>query len=59
MKHAMYLVVGLGKTGLSIARYLRRNNKPFMVFDTRKEAAGAAEFKAEFPDVPLSGAPIG
>jgi UDP-N-acetylmuramoylalanine--D-glutamate ligase len=51
MNHSLYLVAGLGKTGLSIARYLRRNNKTFVVFDTRKEAPGLAEFKAEFPDI--------
>lgn len=50
MKHSFYLVAGLGKTGLSIARYLHRKKKPFAVFDTRKEAPGLAEFKAEFPD---------
>ncbi|WP_426741232.1 hypothetical protein, partial [Pseudomonas aeruginosa] len=38
MNHSLYLVPGLGKTGLSIARYLKRNNKSFVVFDTRKEA---------------------
>lgn len=51
MSHSLYLVAGLGKTGLSIARYLHRNNKTFMVFDTRLDAPGLAEFKAEFPNV--------
>ena len=53
MNHSLYLVAGLGKTGLSIARYLHRKNKSFIVFDTRKEAPGLAEFKAEFPHVPV------
>ncbi|BCA94249.1 UDP-N-acetylmuramoylalanine--D-glutamate ligase [Legionella antarctica] len=53
MNHSLYLVAGLGKTGLSIARYLHRKNKSFIVFDTRKEAPGLAEFNAEFPDVPV------
>lgn len=53
MNHSLYLVAGLGKTGLSIARYLKRNNKSFVVFDTRKEAPGLAEFQNEFPDVPI------
>ncbi|MCL9684774.1 UDP-N-acetylmuramoyl-L-alanine--D-glutamate ligase [Legionella maioricensis] len=53
MDHSLYLVAGLGKTGLSIARYLHRNNKSFIAFDTRKEAPGLAEFNAEFPNVPV------
>ncbi|KTD37534.1 UDP-N-acetylmuramoyl-L-alanyl-D-glutamate synthetase [Legionella moravica] len=53
MNHSLYLVAGLGKTGLSIARYLHRKNKPFIAFDTRIEAPGLAEFKAEFPHIPV------
>lgn len=53
MNHSLYLVAGLGKTGLSIARYLRRNNKSFIVFDTRTAAPGLAEFRIEFPNVPI------
>ncbi|MCL5272536.1 MAG: UDP-N-acetylmuramoyl-L-alanine--D-glutamate ligase, partial [Gammaproteobacteria bacterium] len=53
MNNTLYLVAGLGKTGLSIARYLHRNHKAFVAFDTRKEAPGLAEFKAEFPDTPV------
>lgn len=51
MDSTFYLVVGLGKTGLSIARYLNRRHKPFVVFDTRKEPVGIKEFKQEFPDI--------
>ncbi|KTC76784.1 UDP-N-acetylmuramoyl-L-alanine--D-glutamate ligase [Legionella brunensis] len=51
MSQSLYLVAGLGKTGHSIAGYLRRRNQPFVVFDTRKEVAGLAEFTAEFPGV--------
>lgn len=53
MNHTLYLVAGLGKTGLSIARYLNRKNKSFVVFDTRQDAPGLEEFKAEFPDTPV------
>lgn len=53
MNHSLYLVAGLGKTGLSIARYLHRKNKSFIAFDTRIEAPGLAEFKAEFPHIPV------
>ena len=53
MNHSLHLVAGLGKTGLSIARYLHRNNKSFVAFDTRQEAPGLVEFKAEFPHIPV------
>lgn len=45
----MHLIVGLGKTGHSIARYLTRRNQSFVVFDTRLEPTGLEEFYAEFP----------
>lgn len=53
MNNSFYLVAGLGKTGLSIARYLHRQNKAFAVFDTRKEPAGLQEFYAEFPQTSI------
>lgn len=53
MNRTLYLVAGLGKTGLSIARYLHRKGKSFVVFDTRRDAPGLDEFKAQFPDVPV------
>lgn len=51
MSDSFYLVAGLGKTGVAIARYLRRKNKPFVVFDTRKELPDLAAFSEEFPQV--------
>ncbi|ASQ44940.1 UDP-N-acetylmuramoyl-L-alanine--D-glutamate ligase [Legionella clemsonensis] len=53
MKQLLYLVAGLGKTGHSIAGYLRRRNLPFVVFDTRREVTGLAEFAAAFPGVDI------
>ncbi|VEB38091.1 UDP-N-acetylmuramoylalanine--D-glutamate ligase [Legionella sainthelensi] len=53
MNPPLYLIAGLGKTGLSVARYLRRNNKPFIAFDTRAQAPSIAEFIREFPNVSL------
>lgn len=47
------IVVGLGKTGLSCARFLRRIGRPFAVADTRAEPAGLAELKALCPDVEI------
>ncbi len=51
MNSPLYLVAGLGITGHSIARYLRRRNKTFVAFDTRVQPAGLADFNAEFPGV--------
>lgn len=48
-----YLVVGLGKTGHSIARYLQRRHLDFCVFDTRKQTDAATPFHSEFPDIDL------
>lgn len=51
MQTPFYVVVGLGKTGLSIARYLRRRGHAFAVFDTRSNPPHLAAFHAEFPNV--------
>ena len=48
---SLSLVAGLGKTGHSIARYLRRRNKSFVLFDTREQPVGLAEFCDEFPGI--------
>ncbi len=53
MKKSFYLVVGLGKTGLSIARYLKQRQLDFIAYDTRKKADGLADFKREFPDTSI------
>lgn len=47
------LIIGLGKTGLSCARYLNQQNVPFAIMDTRTEPPGLTEFKKEFPNVPI------
>jgi UDP-N-acetylmuramoylalanine--D-glutamate ligase len=51
MEHSFYLVAGLGKTGLSIARYLHRQGKSFAVYDTRKDAPNLSEMCLLFPSV--------
>ncbi|BFM06227.1 UDP-N-acetylmuramoyl-L-alanine--D-glutamate ligase [Halioxenophilus aromaticivorans] len=43
------VIVGLGVTGLSVARFLARENRPFVVVDTRAEPALLPTFNAEFP----------
>lgn len=46
-----YLVIGLGKTGYSIAHYLQRRHIHFSIFDTRNITEQAAEFHTEFPNI--------
>ncbi len=47
------LVLGLGKTGLSCARYLRSQGVPVAVTDTRFQPPGLEAARAEMPDLPL------
>jgi UDP-N-acetylmuramoylalanine--D-glutamate ligase len=46
-----HVIVGLGKTGVSCARYLRKQGVQFAAVDTRANPAGLAEFQQEFADV--------
>ncbi len=51
-KQAAYtLVVGLGKTGLSVLRFLRARGETVVVVDSRDIPPGLKEFKNEFADV--------
>ncbi|MBO9497785.1 UDP-N-acetylmuramoyl-L-alanine--D-glutamate ligase, partial [Thalassotalea sp. G20_0] len=47
------VIIGLGKTGLSCARYLYRQGLPFKIIDTRETPPGELECSQLFPDVPL------
>ena len=47
------LVLGLGRTGLSCARYLRRKGLAVRVADTRAEPPGAAALREQVPEVEL------
>ena len=47
------VVVGLGATGLSCARFLHRRGEQFSVVDTREHPPGLAELQAEMPRVPV------
>jgi len=47
------LIVGLGKTGLSVARFLARQGLGFAVADSRMTPPGLAEMQGEFPQVEL------
>ena len=46
-----WVVVGLGVTGLSCARYLHQRGLRFSVVDTRANPPGLAAFREEMPDV--------
>lgn len=45
------IVVGLGATGVSCARYLHARGLPFVVIDTREQPPGLEAFRREMPDV--------
>lgn len=47
------VIVGLGATGFSCARYLRAIGKPFAMVDSRAEPPQLKAFKEEFGDVPI------
>lgn len=47
------VVIGLGQTGLSCARYLARKNLPFVLVDTREIPPNLDQIRSEFPDAPL------
>lgn len=49
-----HVIVGLGLTGLSCARHLRRRQLPFSAMDTRDVPPGIDAFRSEFPDVDVT-----
>jgi len=49
-KEESTVVVGLGKTGLSVARYLHRAGVEYEVIDSRATPPMLAQLRAEFPD---------
>jgi UDP-N-acetylmuramoylalanine--D-glutamate ligase len=58
MKNRDVVVLGLGLTGLSAARWAARQGARVRVADTRAEPPVAAKLAAELPHVPLSRGPI-
>lgn len=46
------LIVGLGPTGLSVARHLGRQGIAFAVTDSRDNPPGMADLQREFPEAP-------
>lgn len=49
----MYVVIGLGKTGISCLRWLRGQGERVRAVDTRAAPPGLAAVQAEFPDLEL------
>lgn len=47
------VVVGLGATGLSVARFLHGRGESFSVVDSRAEPPGLAALREAMPDVPV------
>ncbi len=48
------LIVGLGPTGLSVARHLGRQGVAFAVTDSRDNPPGMEDLQREFPEAPCS-----
>jgi UDP-N-acetylmuramoylalanine--D-glutamate ligase len=53
IKEYKTLIVGLGKTGLSCARYLASHGVPVAITDTREQPPGLEALKADLPDLAL------
>ena len=47
------VVVGLGMTGLSVLRFLKKMNRDFRVMDTRTDPPGLDEVRKVYPDIKL------
>lgn len=49
----LHAVIGMGATGLSCARYLRKQNIPFIIIDSRTSPPNLTDVQREFVDVPI------
>jgi len=58
MKNRRVVVLGLGATGLSAARWAARHGARVSVIDTRAEPPRAAQLKAELPRIGFATGPI-
>lgn len=52
------VIVGLGKTGLSLARYLQRQGESFTIVDSRQQPPGLQEARQEFPQIAIELGPF-
>ena len=53
LKKGYFVIAGLGKTGLSTARYLHRKNIPFIMMDSRENPPYREIIQKDFPDITL------
>ncbi len=54
MSQDLYIIVGLGATGMSCARYLSKKKLPFAVVDSRENPPELAHFKEAYPNVSIA-----
>ena len=47
------IIIGLGKTGLSVAKYFLAKGLPFEFMDTRTSPPMIEQFKTHFPDIKI------
>ena len=47
------IVIGLGKTGLSVARFLQREQQSFMLMDSGGNPPDRSFIETEFPNTPF------
>lgn len=52
------VIVGLGATGLSVARYLHAQGLPFALADSREQPPGLDDFAREFPNAAIALGPF-
>jgi UDP-N-acetylmuramoylalanine--D-glutamate ligase len=52
------IIIGLGQTGQSIARFFARRGLPFAACDTRESGTAIDTFKLQYPDVELQTGPL-
>ncbi|MBS0288124.1 MAG: UDP-N-acetylmuramoyl-L-alanine--D-glutamate ligase [Proteobacteria bacterium] len=50
-KNNLHVIIGLGATGLSCVRFLKKQNIPVVVADTREAPPHLAAFKQQYPDI--------
>lgn len=48
------IVLGLGKTGLSCLRYLKRQGQSVIIMDSRESPPGLEALRQQFPEVPVT-----
>ena len=58
IRNRRVVVLGLGATGLSAARWAARHGARVSVADTRSDPPRAAQLRAELPQIPIASGPI-